>query len=267
MNITRKILLAIILLLIICTSGYIIMRWHYAHDHDIVLEHKHTTDTLTVGMIGDSWIAGHKLDSIVSNAFARNHVQVKIISSGVVGASSRMIYENMFLDTSNHDSSNEIFHNNLKYCVVIAGVNDAIGQYGGKFYAHHVTLMIKDLLKDHIRPVLVTLPEFGIQDAEDSFFILKRKRNELFGHITGNGFASSVRDYRKVLADKLDQEHLTDSIVKVDFDSVIMKYQDHKNLYFNPPHLNVKGNQLLGAYIVECILRDTTKANSVVKLQ
>lgn len=262
MNITKKVALAIILLLIISFAGYVIMRWHYADDHAVALEHKHPTDTLTIGMIGDSWIDGHKLDTIVANAFARHNVKATVISAGQSGANSGLIYDNLFRDASERYSSNKMFHSNLKYCVIIAGVNDAIGQYGGNFYTHHVTLMIKDLLKDHIRPVVVTLPEFGILDAENSFNIVKSKRNKIFGYFTGNGFTSSIRDYRKALDGGLEQEHLTDSIVKVDFDSVIMKYEEHRDLYITPPHLNVKGNQILGGYIVKCILRDTAKARS-----
>jgi hypothetical protein len=257
MRLVKRIILIIVIILAIATTYYLINRWSYAKAHDFTIEKKHATDTLSIGIIGDSWVAGQKLDSILHNALLKDGYTLnKIVSSGEGGANSELIYSNMFLDRSEPFSSNKVFYSNLKYCVVIAGVNDAIGQYGGAFYTHHVILIIKSLLKDNIRPVVVMLPEFGIQEAENEFNIFKRDRNIIFGHFTGNGFSTTIRDYRKMLSAELDKQHLTDSIVKVNFDSVIMNYQSNKRYYRNPPHLNVAGNQLFGKYIVKCIDRD-----------
>ncbi len=255
----KKIIFFIVSLIAIASTTYLVFRWNYADDHNVVPEKKHATDTLLIGIVGDSWVSGHKLDTILFNNFRKNILDCRIISFGEAGASSGLIYRNMFKDASDPFSSNSVFYSNLKYCIIIAGVNDAIGQYGGKYYAYHINLIIRDLLRDHIRPVLVTLPEFGIEDAENSFNIFKRIRNRVFGVFTGNGFQNSIRDYRKTLADDLASHHLDDSIVTVNFDSVLMRYQDNKSLYFNPPHLNLKGNQKLGRYIVKCILADMQK--------
>jgi len=231
----------------------IIVRWHKAGRQEVVAERK-KSDHLNISIIGDSYVEGGKLDTIISNFLLKRDKRAIIFSSGQGGANSRLIYENLFLDTSDRNSSNKVFHNGTKYCVVIAGVNDAAGQYGASFYSYHMILIIRALLNDNIKPVIVTLPEFGIQDMENNFSLYKKTRNEIFGYFTGNGFSNTINDYRKHFSLELIKQKLVDSVILVDYNNIITNYQANKSLFENPAHLNLAGRQKLGREIAKSIL-------------
>lgn len=257
MSILKKLSLLLLLISIALTIIYLIIRWHYEPEHTVTTEIKHPGDIISIGIIGDSYVEKQTLDTIFFNAMLRHNVKTKIYSFGEGGANSRLVYKNLFSDKSDPFSSNKLFHNNITYCIVIAGVNDALGQYGSKFYVYHELLIIKSLLKNNIRPVVVSLPEFGIQEeVEVRFNAFKHARNAIFGFFTGNGFKRTIHDYRNALNIELNKQHLKDSIVFINYDHVINNYNLQKNLFRNPPHLNLAGNQRLGSYLAKCIIND-----------
>ena len=116
------------------------------------------------------------------------------------------------------------------------------------------------MLKNKIRPVVVSLPEFGIQEEVTvRYSVFKYVRNAVFGFFTGSGFKTTIHDYRNALNIELDKQYLKDSIVFVNYDHVIHNYNEQKDLFKNPSHLNLAGKQRLGTYIAECIIDDIQK--------
>src|SRR5690606_7925243 len=128
----------------------------------------------TIGIIGDSWVAGDKLDSLLFNGLFEKGFENKIISSGHPGAKSKLIYQNLFEDKENEHSSKSLIENRPDYCIVIAGVNDAASQIGSHFYAYHMNLIVKTLLHYRIKPIIVTCPEFGIKETIDNMNVLSK---------------------------------------------------------------------------------------------
>lgn len=98
---------------------------------------------LKIGVIGDSWVAGQKLDSAIEQTVTDSGFETVVLSSGHPGAKSRQIYRNLFLESGDINSSNALFmDDDLDYLVVVAGVNDSAGHIGKKFYSHHMLLIV-----------------------------------------------------------------------------------------------------------------------------
>ena len=93
----KLIAIGIITLFFSVLSWYLIDRFSYANEQSYYQENEANQDTvLTVGIIGDSWVAGQKLDSLLHQELLKNELSNRIISSGHPGAKSKLIYENLF---------------------------------------------------------------------------------------------------------------------------------------------------------------------------
>ena len=153
-------------------GGLLILGIVYIHNlfHLTSLKPKYVSGSVdsshvTIGIIGDSWVAGNKLDTVNKNAMMSKGIVCRIFSSGEIGAKTKTIYENLLTDKSTDIFSSEnILAMHPSYVIVISGVNDAAAQIGKNFYATHLLLIIRTLLLNKIKPVIVTLPEFGIDN-------------------------------------------------------------------------------------------------------
>ena len=142
---------------------------------------------------------------------------------------------------------------------IIAGVNDAASQIGSNYYAHHMILMVKTLLHYEITPVIVSLPEFGIEESIDDMNILSKTRNIISAKINNNGELDNISTYRAVLENELISEKLVESVVLIDFDNVCPDYHKCPDLYANSSHLSKKGNETLCQIITNELLRNINK--------
>lgn len=254
----RIISLGVIAIIVLTFSWYLIDRFSHSKDLPFYSITADNDTTLTIGIIGDSWVAGEKLDSALNVGLLEKGFENKILSSGHPGAKSKLIYQNLFEEKENEYSSKFIIENSPDYCIVIAGVNDAIGQVGADFYSHHIVLISNTLLHYNIKPIIVNLPEFGIMETTNNMEILKRERNKVFAKFTNSGQIDNIDSYRKTLIEKLDKENLTDKIIHVDFDDVCSDYNKNKELYANPSHLNEQGNEKLSKVIVNELIKKIT---------
>ena len=252
----KLISIGVIMFFALIFSWYLIDRFSYSEELPFYSTTFNNDTTLTIGIIGDSWVAGKKVDSLLQAGLESKGFQNEVISSGQPGAKSKLIYQNLFKDTCDEYSSRFLIEASPDFCIVIAGVNDAVGQLGSDFYAHHIVLIIKTLLHYNITPVIVNLPEFGVVETIDGKGFLKRERNKLFSRFTNGGEIDNIRTYRSALDKKLEIEKLNDKIIKVDFDNVCVDYTQHKNLYANPSHLNKLGNIEFSKAIVNELIRE-----------
>lgn len=242
---TKIIGISLITLFVLTFSWYLFERFSYANEKPYYSLNLYKDSILTVGIIGDSWVAGKKLDSILHEALVEKGFKNKILSSGHPGAKSKLIYQNLFEESNNEHSSKFIIQNCPDYCIVIAGVNDAVGQCGANFYSHNISLIIKTLLHFRIKPIIVELPEFGIIEATNKMGIIERKRNEIYAKFTNSGEIDNIETYRKAFNKEIEIKHLKDSIIQIDFDSICVDYNKFPELYANPSHLSQKGNEKL----------------------
>jgi hypothetical protein len=248
----------LLLLIAILTAGigyYMNQRYSLEKRHTLIPEKRYKNKVLRIGVIGDSWAAGVSLDTIISNEFSRRGVPVEIISFGAPEAKSKDVYENLYAQPGIPYSSNKILHHNLDYCIILTGTSDAAGKMGAKFYAYYSSLIISDLLKDKIKPVFVTMPDFGFKETLDSLSIFKKARNAVSALIVNNGSTGNLEDYRIQLNEVLKDTHLKDSIIMVPFALVTDNYEKNKNLYRNKEHLSMAGKQKMGKIIVQFMVK------------
>lgn len=147
-------LIALAAIFILATSYYLIDRFSFEKELPYYQITAANDSNLTIGIIGDSWTAGKKLDSLLHKGLLEKGINNEIISSGQQSARSKLIYQNIFKDSTNKHSSKFLLKKHPDYCIVIAGVNDASGQIGANFYSHHISLIIKTLLYYKIKPVI-----------------------------------------------------------------------------------------------------------------
>ncbi|MDQ2719842.1 MAG: SGNH/GDSL hydrolase family protein [Bacteroidota bacterium] len=220
---------------------------------------KKKDNILTIGLIGDSWVTKRKLDSILHEELLRRGYFSKILSSGQSGAKSKSVYYNLFKDNNKEYSSKFIIENNPDYCIVIAGINDAVGQMGSHYYSHHLRKIIKTLLNYNIKPVIVSLPNVGVTEILKEMKLLKKYRNILSAFINNKGVIDNIESYRKKLNQKLKLENLNDQIILIDFDNACESYSNSSSLYYNPLHLTPEGNEKLAHYIADELIKELEK--------
>ncbi|QEC76738.1 SGNH/GDSL hydrolase family protein [Mucilaginibacter ginsenosidivorax] len=262
MSLRKKLLLLLAIFFTIAVGYYMNRRYYLEKRYSSIPEKRHKNDVLRIGIIGDSWASGYSLDSILSDEFLKRGIKTEIISFGEPEAKTKDIYDNLYAAPGNPYSSAEILHHNLDYCLILAGTSDAAGEMGAKFYAYYCSLIIGDLLKDHIEPVFVTMPDFGFKEVTDSLGVLKKVRNEVASIMIDNGSTGSLDDYRKQVNEVLKDTHLQDSTIVVPFSLVCDNYHTHKILYRNNSHLSTAGKQKMGRIIVQYIINRMQKRNS-----
>lgn len=259
-------LITIISLLFSCyIIGRIIGRFSYSKVLPFYSVPVDNETLLTIGIIGDSWVSGQKLDSIIHNRLLYKGVDNKILSSGHPGAKSKMIYQNLFKENKEDHSSKFIIQNNPDYCIVIAGVNDTVGQVGPKFYSHHIEMILKTLIHYQIKPILVELPEFGIIERTDEISFKEKVKYKIYAKFTTSGEIDNIKIYRKYVDRILNTDNIKDSIIFIDFDLICNDYNKHKELYADSFHLSKKGKEKLGHLIVDELLKELKPAKSVYK--
>ncbi len=247
--------IGVITIFVFTISWYLIDRFSYSKELPYYSVNIQKDSILTIGIIGDSWVAGKKLDSILQKDLLENGFNNKIISSGQFGAKSKLVYQNLFKEKGDENSSKFIIENNPAYCIVIAGVNDAAGQVGANFYSHHMLLIINTLLHYKIKPILVELPEFGIIETTNQMGFIKKEQNKIYAKFTNSGELDNIETYRKEFVQELEYKNLKDSIILIDFDNVCGDYNICPELYVNSSHLSIKGNVKLCQIIIDELIR------------
>jgi lysophospholipase L1-like esterase len=213
---------------------------------------------VTIGIIGDSWVADNRMDSLIHFPLLASNINNRLISSGQKRAKSKIIYQNLFKDKSELNSSKFIVENHPDFCIVVAGVNDATGQIGSHYYSYHLTQIIKTLLNYKIKPIIVSLPEFGVEVTPENMNlpmeIIWKYRNHIYASLNNNGEIDNISTYRKALLEELELESLKDSVIIIDFDKVCTDYHHSPKLYSDRGHLSDYGNEKLCKILTDEII-------------
>ena len=210
-------------------------------------------ESVKIGVIGDSWVAGQKLDLAIKQTMTVSGVKTEIVSSGHPGAKSRQIYRDLFLERNvEHSSNSLLMDNDLDFLVVVAGVNDSAGHIGKTFYGHHMSLIIQTALARGIKPVIVEVPEYGIEDTPSEGFLSWGKRT-IYLWLFDNGNVDVIKEYRNALRENIQASGIADKVLLVDFSPITDDFNTSKDLYANPSHLNHDGYSKLGKLIAHSI--------------
>lgn len=227
--------------------------YRYSPEQPLTLEKcDKAGDTLRVAILGDSWAAYHSdADSTLQLLFVQQGMPVNVISKGNVGAKSKEIYQRMF------NTSKCVLEQHPDYCVLSAGINDAVAKMSPKFYTYHYLLIIRLLLDADIKPVVLDMPDVNYQAISHREHWLKRTRHRLSALMNGTDMYS-FNSYRKALLDALTETGLMDSVVYIPAQTWNGEgYRDTRHLYkADETHLSQNGYHVLDSCICSEILKD-----------
>lgn len=250
----KKIILSSILLAGLFTVVYFWNKYSYAGEEKYFSSTTKPEKGLQIGIIGDSWVVRQNLDSLLVKKLSDKGIQAQIYSSGNPGAKTRMIYENLFKDKDQEFSSKKVIEKKPDYCIVIAGVNDAAMHLGPQFYSHHMLMIVKTLLNYNIRPVVVSMPEFGLEENFKSKNIISALSNKGAELVLNGGTAFKIEDYRKAFQEDLKNNGLDQKVIVLNFDEVSHDFEKDRNLYADPLHLNKLGYQKFSDFLTQSIV-------------
>jgi hypothetical protein len=223
---------------------------------DISFDHPHSIQKRTrpgnwagyikIGVIGDSWVAGQKLDRAIKESLMTSGIPAEVVSSGHPGAKSHQIYRDL-LNNKQSDSysiNKILMGEDVDFLIVVAGVNDTSGHIGKEFYAHHMMFIIQSALDRGMTPVVVEVPEYGIEEVP-AVGVLSWAKRAIYLRLFDNGKVDVISDYRKSLRDNMPPA-IREQVTFVEFTSIAHDYDSKKTLYANPSHLNRDGYEKLG---------------------
>ena len=249
----KKLLISIVLLAGVFCFVYFWNKYSYAGEKDYFSSRTNPENGLQIGIIGDSWVVRQNLDSLLQKKLLDRGIQSEIYSSGNPGAKTKKIYENLFEDDTEEFSSKKVIEKKPDYCIVIAGVNDAATHVGPGFYTHHMVMIIKTLLHYNIRPVIVSLPEFGVEEDFNNKNIISSLSNRGAELVLNEGNQFKIPEYRNALSEELKNDGLDKKVIMLNFDEVSSDYDKDRNLYADPLHLNKQGYQKFSEFLANGI--------------
>ena len=200
-----------------------------------------------VGIIGDSWVhSGHietglqeeliYLDNLNTSSFAHS------------GGTSKNIYEDLFLPLDAKFSSRQIIEGSFDLVIIVAGVNDLIHHVGKEFYSEHVLKIVKQLNICGIYPVVLSLPEFGIDEFYETRYVYEKILIDTPRRIWFEDFDLNPRNkYIEELKEKLKKSNL--EYMMIEYDDFISDFSNSMKMYAGWFHLCGGGEMELGHFI------------------
>ena len=261
----HKVLRIILFCLVIFVAiyGYYYNRWQHLwtvtslkHYYPVTKVHD---DTLRVIMIGDSWTGIHS--ELGMDAFLESQLgnllmcPVKVWSKGKGGEKSRGIYKLMF--QMEGYGTRPLFLHGADYCIISAGINDAAANLGMKQFVAHYKMILDFLLVNHIRPVIIEIPDVDIWNTHGN----KGKKDLLSDFVKSTMTGCRMyhfHEYREALLEMLHDSNLMQHVLYVP-----MTLWNGEGVEINPSlfvedkiHLNRRGYERLDSSIATAIVRD-----------
>ena len=210
-------------------------------------------DTLRIAYIGDSWAFYHRNHTCMIPEIIGNR-PVKIISKGMCGAKSKKIYQMMFSEDG--ETLKDVLLESPQFCVVMAGINDTYAKTGDNTYAHNMEKIIRFLLSNDIKPIIVAIPNYDVVGAYKKQTKSKKLLRQLSMTITKSDI-NCLTAYRTALECRLKETGLDKQIIYVKGTD----WDDHYRLYQSDClHLNDDGYLKLDTCIAQYII--SSEANS-----
>lgn len=232
-------------------------------------------DTLRVAVIGDSWAEFHmtlKCDTLFEQYGRRLTTKpVKCVNRGKGGAKSKDVYHYMFRSQTQevpwmHDICTQpLLEEHPDYCVVMVGINDTWKKRPVSYYTGNYRLIIRLLLANHIRPVVMEIPDFEMGDWLNTHRRRQRFLYRIYSYFTGV-VEDDITPFRNGLKKMLKDTGLGDSVLFIPVERWIP--QNHKyseEIYqIDHVHLNYQGYHILDSCIVSEIITDYTKKTKTI---
>ena len=255
--------------LIVGLYMYYYCRWKHlwAMDEEIPSYEmtSHVSDALKIVMIGDSWAGLHYENGM--DAFLCSKLQekvscpVNVTSKGKGGEISRGVYKLMF--SIEGYGTKSLLVSQPDYCVISAGINDAVANLGTTQFCHYYHQILDFLLANHIHPVVVEIPNVNIwhlyggkplKDLTVDFVRSMMTRCKMY----------QFQEYREALFQMLVNEHYLEEVIYIpmkDWNSLSPDI-DKRLFTEDQIHLNRQGYEKLDSCIALAIARDLEKSGN-----
>ena len=262
----KKIYYILLIFVLFLGAGvfYIYKKKSYAERREYypVQDNSKKDSILKIGIIGDSWVGRTDLDKKMQKFFSEKGIEAEFIALSHPGASSKEIYEDMFREKNEEFSLKFVIESKPDYCIIIAGVNDVARHIGKKNYADHMVLIINTLQHYKIKPIVVEVPNFGVEDAQKYKNIFSKYTNIVSEAINGDEVNdNNVSTYRETFNKELRENDLLDKITLFDSDKINKDYKNNKNLFTDPLHLNEQGYEVFIKALSEDIIDEIKRKN------
>ena len=219
-------------------------------------------DTLRVIVIGDSWAENHakfNCDTLFQQYGRKwNNRPINCMSRGKGGALSKEVYHYMFrsLTPKSDLCTQPLLEKHPDYCVIMAGINDTWKKRPVSYYAGNYRLIIRLLLANGIRPIVMEIPDFEMGQWLNENRKRQRQLYRLYAYFTGVT-KDDITPFRNGLRKMLEDTGLKDSVLFIPANHWLPN--DHRysaSIYeMDHIHLNYQGYHLLDS----CIVSEITK--------
>ena len=234
-------------------------------------------DTLRIAVIGDSWAEYHmnlECDTLFEQ-YGRKLTSkpIKCMNRGRGGAKTKDVYYYMFRShTQEHSWMHDICTQPLleehpDYCVVMVGINDSWKKRPISYYTGNYRLIIRLLLANKIRPVVMEIPDFDMENWLNVHRKRKKYLYRFYSYFTGV-VEDDITPFRNGLRKMLKDTGLGDSVLFIPADHWIPRnHQYSEEIYLEDHvHINYQGYHILDSCIVSEIINDCQKRKELVPL-
>lgn len=209
----------------------------------------HQDDTLRIAYIGDSWAFMHKTHDYDMSKYITDTLRrpVRVHSYGICGLTSKEIYESMY---DNADFKAFLQKRTYKYFFISAGINDTYKKMGTQYYKLSMDGIIRLLLHNNIRPIILEIPDYDIQKAYNWQKSLRKTLRDISMYIN-NTPVNCKQMFRDALDELIIEKEYQDQISIIRYKTWNNHYNDDlKRLYVHDGmHLNDIGYAKLDSVI------------------
>ena len=225
-------------------------------------------DTLKIVVIGDSWAEFHLkfgCDTLLEQYGARlTDKPIRSMSRGRGGAKSKEVYYDMFRNWNYDDSeacdnycTQPLLEQHPDYCVVMVGINDTWKKRPISYYTGNYRLIIRLLLANHIRPVVMEIPDFEMGEWLDANRRRQRILYRFYSYFTGV-VEDDITPFREGLKGMLKDTGLVDSVLFIPANHWLPENHQYSAEIYQEDHVHINnhGYHVLDSCIISEILND-----------
>ena len=228
---------------------------------------RHNDDTLRVAVIGDSWAELHMMfncDTLFHQYGRRLTTKpIKCMTRGTIGAKSKDVYYYMFRSQTQgvamYDDicTQPLLEEHPDYCVIMVGINDTWKKRPISYYTGNYRLIIRLLLANGIRPVVMEIPDFALKE-----WLNKHRKRQSYLYRFYSVFTGVIEDditpFRNGLKEMLQETGLGDSVLYIPSGQWIPQNHHYSEKLYREDHahFNYQGYHLLDSCIAYEIVHD-----------
>jgi lysophospholipase L1-like esterase len=185
------------------------------------------------------------------------------MTRGKGGAKSKDVYYYMFREYTQefswmHDICTQpLLEQHPDYCVVMVGINDAWKKRPVSYYTGNSRLIIRLLLANDIRPVVMEIPDFEMGEWLNVHRRRQRILYRFYSFFTGV-VKDDITPFREGLKEMLKETGLGDSVLFIPVDHWIPAGHNYSEEIYQEDHvhINYQGYHVLDSCIISEILSD-----------